>query len=90
MMSLGKVPELFSSGVIVPVPKNKHGDLTDSSKIYRGITLSPMISEVFEMCLMELYSDCLYSHDLQFGFKKHLSCCNSIFIMRKVVEYFCI
>jgi len=87
MMSLGKVPELFCSGVIVPVPKNKHGDLTDSSN-YRGITLSPVISKVFEMCLMELYSDYLYSHDLQFGFKKHLSCCNSIFIMRKVVEYF--
>ena len=33
MMPMGKVPELFCSGVIIPVPKNKHGDLTDSSNL---------------------------------------------------------
>jgi len=67
MMTMGNVPELFCSGLIIPVPKNKRGDLTDSSN-FRGITLSPVISKVFEMCLMEVYSDYLYSHDLQFGF----------------------
>jgi len=87
MLVRGKVPELFCSGVIIPVPKNKCGDLTDS-KNYRGITLSPVISKVFEMCLLELYGEFLFSHDLQMGFKKQLSCSHSIFTMRKVVEYF--
>ena len=57
---MGKVPELFCSGIIIPVPKNKHGDLTDSSN-YRGITLSPVISKVFEMCLMEVYTVIIYT-----------------------------
>ena len=36
MLSCGKVPELFCSGVIIPVPKDKSGDLTNSRN-YRGI-----------------------------------------------------
>ena len=53
-----------------------------------GPTLSPVISNVFEMCLLELCSEILYSNDIQFGFKKQLSCSHSIYIMRKVVNYF--
>ena len=41
ILACSKVPELFCSGVIIPVPENKSGDLTDS-KNYRGITLSPV------------------------------------------------
>jgi len=77
----------FAVGVIIPVPKDKSGDLTDS-KNYRGITLSPVISKVFELCLMDLYGEFSYSSDVQFGFKKQLSCSHSIYIMRKVVDYF--
>jgi len=40
------------------------------------------------MCLLELYSEFPYSNDMQFGFKKQLSCSHSIYIMRKVVDYF--
>jgi len=46
MLACSKVPELFRSGVIIPVPKNKSADLT-GSKNYRGITLSPVVSKVF-------------------------------------------
>jgi len=49
MIARGKVPELFGSGLIIPVPKDKSGDLC-SSKNYRGINLSPVISKVFELC----------------------------------------
>jgi len=87
MLTCGRVPELFCSGMIIPVPKDKSGDLTDS-KNYRGITLSPVISKVFESCLLDLYGEFLHSSDLQFGFKKQLSCSHSIYIMRKVVDYF--
>jgi len=60
MLLCGKVPEVCCSGVIIPVPKDKSGDLTNSRN-YRGITLSPVISKVFEMCLLDLYSELLYS-----------------------------
>jgi len=87
MLTCGKVPELFCNGVTIPVPKNKYGDLTDS-KNYRGITLSPVISKVFEMCLLALYREFLFSHDLQMGFKKNMSCSHSIFVMRKIIDHF--
>jgi len=41
MLSCGKLSEIFCSGVIIPVPKDKSGDLTNSRN-YRGITLSPV------------------------------------------------
>jgi len=42
--------------------------------MYRGITLSPVISKVFESVLLLLYDDFLTSDSLQFGFKKNSSC----------------
>jgi len=41
------VPSKFCKGIILPLLKNKHGDATDIN-MYRGITLSPVISKLFE------------------------------------------
>jgi len=60
MLTRGKVPELFCSGVIIPAPKDKSEDLA-YSKNYRAISLSPVISKVFELCLLELFGEFLYS-----------------------------
>ena len=38
--------------------------------MYRGITLSCAVSELFETVLLVLFGDCLKSDDLQFGCKK--------------------
>ena len=73
--------------MLILVPKDKSGDLC-SSKNYRGITLSPVISKVFELCLLEMYGEFLLSHDLQLGFKSKMSCNHALYIMRKAVEYF--
>ena len=87
MLECGKVPQLFGSGLIIPVPKDKSGDLC-SSKNYKGITLSPVISKLFEMCLLDMYGDYLCSDSLQFGFKKKVSCNHALYVMRKTTEYF--
>jgi len=55
ILASGKVPLLFGSGVVIPVPKDKSSDL-GSSKIYRAIIVSPVISKVFEMCLFRIIS----------------------------------
>lgn len=81
------VPELFCNGIIVPVIKNKHGDASDLSN-YRAITISPCISKLFEMCLLEQYSNFLDSSPLQFGFKKKLGCSHAIYALNCVSEYF--
>jgi len=37
---------------------------------YRPITLSPVISKIFEKCILQKFSNCFESEPLQFGFKK--------------------
>lgn len=81
------VPSAFCSGVVLPLLKNKHGDPT-SLDMYRGITLSPVISKVFESILLSLYDDFLTSDQLQFGFKKNISCCHALFTVSESVKYF--
>jgi len=41
------VPSEFCMGIIHSLLKNKHGDATDIN-MYRGVTISPVISKVFE------------------------------------------
>ena len=60
------VPNDFCNGIILPVLKSKHGD-----DMYRGITLSPVISKVFESVLLHLYDEFLSSDSLQYGFKEN-------------------
>jgi len=44
-----------------------------------GITLSPIISKLFEMCLQKLFCDYLWTNDLQLGFKAKAGCQNALF-----------
>ena len=48
------------------VLKDKNGDIT-STDMYRPITLTPVISKLFESVLLQLYGDFLTSDNLQFG-----------------------
>jgi len=68
--------------------KNNDGDITSSNN-YGGITLSPVISKVFELVLMEMVGGKLTSSPLQFGFKKNLSCNHVIFTLRMLVKHYC-
>ena len=67
------VPTNFGCGMIIPLIKNRDGDASSSDN-YRGITLSPVISKLFELVLMEMVGDKLTSSYLQFGFKSKSSC----------------
>jgi hypothetical protein len=81
------VPANFGFGTIVPIVKDIHADCSSLDN-YRPITLSPVISKLFESVLLQMYSDYLISDSLQFGFKKNIGCSNAIFLLRNVIEYF--
>ena len=81
------VPSDFRFGVIKPLLKFKHGDLTISD-MYRGITLAPVISKLFEGVLLAIYGDYLKSDELQFGFRKQSSCAHALFTFTESVKYF--
>jgi len=63
------------------------GDLS-SVENYRPITLSPIISKIFESVLLIKYGMYLNVNDRQFGFRNGLGCNNAIFVLRNVIEYF--
>ena len=84
MLVYGMVPDAFGREIITPLVKNLDGDKTASDN-YRSITLSPVISKLFELVLMELFGDQLCTDKLQFGFKSKSSCSHAIFVMRTVI-----
>ena len=87
MISHSFVPDAFGMGIVIPIVKDRCGDIASVDN-YRPITLSPVISKVFESVLLLKYSQRLRTDDLQFGFKTGLGCSNAIFALRQVIEYF--
>jgi len=87
MLRHSYVPSSFRYGIVKPILKNKHGDQT-SIDMYRGITLTPVISKLFEAILLVVYENSLYSDPLQFGFKKNTSCSHALFGFTEAVNYY--
>ena len=68
----GCVPEITSLSTVIPIPKGKHANLTQSVS-YRGIASSSIFGKIFDLVLLFRYSEGLMSCDLQFGFKARQS-----------------
>ena len=83
----GFVPNSFGCGVSTPLVKDKTGNLNDVDN-YRGITLSPIISKLSEITVLEIRNDVLKTDSLQFGFKTGTSCTNAIFTLKTTVQHF--
>ena len=81
------VPDDFGRGIVIPLLKNVDGNRFTTDN-YRGITLSPVISKLFEMVLLSQFKDQLLSDPLQFGFKPKSSCSHAIFTFKTVVDYY--
>ena len=76
-----------SLGTIVPIVKNSHGNLGDSDN-YRGITISPIGSKIFEHVLRLIFGKFLSSRALQFGFKSKSSTIHALYCLRETVDYY--
>ena len=87
IFSHGFVPDCFGAGTIVPVIKDKTGNLNDIEN-YRPITLIPVISKLFESLLLTICQRFLPTDDLQFGFKPGLGCTDAIFALKSTINYF--
>ena len=82
------VPPAFSLGIIIPITKHVSNCNGDRFSEYRRITISPVLSKVFELCILENIKQFLVTSDLQLGFKKGLGCNHAIYTVREVVNYF--
>ena len=87
MINCGLAYTGFGRGIVVTLLKDKTGDI-HSANNYRPITLVQIISKLFEEVILQCYGNCFVVDDLQFGFKKGLSCNNAIFTLRTTIEHF--
>jgi hypothetical protein len=86
MLCHGFVPDSFGEGVTFPLLKdNVHKPSYDCDS-FRGITVSAVVSKIFEHCVLLLFDKHLDSHSAQLGFKKGLSCSHAIFGVSQVVD----
>jgi len=53
---------------------------------FRGISISSVLSKIFEHCILNRFANYLTSSDKQFGFKKKMGCVHVIYSMRRVIE----
>ena len=72
---------------VVPLIKNKSGDLTSKDN-YRPIAINSILSKMFEFIILNRYSTLLETSHNQFGFKSKSSTDLCIYTMKQVIEYY--
>ena len=87
MLEIGCVPDNFGLGITTPIPKFKGNKKSVSANDFKGITVSPVISKIFEYCMLENKSS-ITTSDRQYSFKKGVNCNNSLHTVRKVINFF--
>lgn len=89
MIMFEYVPNDFGKSILIPIPKTDCVNASANVEDYRGISIAPVISKVFEHCLLKLFSTYLQnSNVMQFGFKSKSGCNHALYAVRKTVEFF--
>ena len=81
------VPSQFQLGTIIPLVKDRQGDLGDMNN-YRGIKIAPIISKIFEHVLRLQFMDHLSTSTYQFGFKRKSSTSHAIHSLKESINYY--
>ncbi len=87
MLIHGYLPDTLMTTHLIPVLKNKMGDVTDVAN-YRPIAIASVLSKTLEKILLTRLEDYLYTSDLQFGFKKGHSTDMAIYALKEIVSYY--
>jgi hypothetical protein len=87
IISHGCVPRDFSTSTIIPIPKKRNVNSTDSDN-YRGISLSSVFGKIFDNIVLCKYYDKLCTSDLQFGFKANCSTNMCTMILKETISYY--
>ncbi|XP_061729061.1 uncharacterized protein LOC133533986 [Cydia pomonella] len=81
------LPEQLMKTVVVPLVKNRTGDIADFAN-YRPISLATVIAKVLDSLLDEHLSTHVRIHDAQFGFRAGLSTESAILCLKRAVRYY--
>ena len=82
----GYVPDQFGLSYTVPLLKTNNICKNLTVDNFRGISISPVLSKVFEHCIISRYRQFFVTSDNQFGFKKSVGCSHAIYTVRSVVD----
>jgi Reverse transcriptase (RNA-dependent DNA polymerase) len=90
MITYSYVPSGFRMSYIIPLLKDKScGRLKQLTvEDFRGVSISCVVSKVFEKCILDRYRNFFNTSDNQFGFKPGSSCASAIYTVRCVVDYY--
>jgi hypothetical protein len=81
------VPKQFMQCVIIPLVKNKSGDMSDVNN-YRTISNSTAMSKLFENTIFDSVTNSITSADYQFGFKPSHSTAICTNVFKHVTDYY--
>ncbi|XP_047997279.1 uncharacterized protein LOC125234903 [Leguminivora glycinivorella] len=81
------IPDALMKTVVVPITKNKTGDLGSASN-YRPISLGTVVGKVFERLLQPWIQEGCVIDDAQFGFRPGLSTDSAIMSLKHTVNYY--
>ena len=87
MIQHSYVPQDFLHGSISPLIKDSRGDNSDPDN-YRGLTLSVLLSNLFERALLCKIGHLLSTDSLQLGYKKRHSTSHAIHTLKCTIDYF--
>ena len=88
IMQYSHVPDSWGLSYTVPLLKDKNSFKSLKSDDFRGISISCVISKVFEHCVLDRFSTFLVTMDNQFGFKKATGCSHAIHTARSVINQY--
>ena len=80
------LPDDLIKSVLIPIVKNKCGDLTNADN-YRPIALSSVMSKLLEIVLLKRMEDYLTVSDNQFGFRKAHSTDLCVYTLKQLIEF---
>ena len=87
MLTYAFVPSQFRLGFMIPIIKDNNGSHSNVAN-YRGITISPVVSKIFEHVLKALFASHLTTSAYQFGFKAKKSTSHALHCFRETVDYY--
>ena len=87
MLTHGIAPGGILLSKLVPIPKNKRGNKSDSCN-YRAIAISSLLGKLYDIIVLTEQCKCLHTDNLQFGFKQHSSTVICTALLIETIEYY--
>lgn len=87
MLLHGYIPSVFMDTLLIPIVKDKTGDITSGDN-YRPIALTSVSSKIVELIIIDKFLEQLDTSCNQFGFKFGLSTELCIFSLKQIVDFY--